>query len=287
MIAVTGASGQLGRLVVAGLKAAGQAATTVALARDPAKIADLGVAARQADYGAPETLVPALAGIDVLILISSSEVGQRAAQHLNVIGAAKAAGVGRVVYTSLLRADSSPLAALAAEHVTTEAALKASGLAYTILRNGWYVENFFSRIPPALQTGVLAGAAGHAPINAATRADYAAAAVAVALGTGHENRTYELAGDTAFTLDDLAAVVAETSGRAVGYRDIGVAAFAEALTGAGLPEGIAAFVADLDAGTAAGALASDDRTLPRLIGRPTTPMAAAVAAEVAAVSAAA
>lgn len=275
-IAITGATGQLGRLVADALKARVAASDIIALARDPAKAADLGVPARRADYAQPETLAPALAGVDTLLLISSSEIGQRTQQHQNVIDAAKAAGVKRIVYTSLLHADVSPLS-LAAEHLATEAALKASGLRHTILRNGWYIENYTGSIPGALAGGAFIGAAGDGRISGATRADYADAA-AVALTTpGHDGKVYELAGDVAFTLADLAAELSRQTGRTIPYRDLGETDYASALVGLGLPEGLAQAVAGWDVGASKGALFDDGHQLSALIARPTTPLAEAVA----------
>ena len=275
-IAVTGATGQLGRLVIQGLKARDPAGPIVALARDPAKAADLGVAVRAADYERPETLTAALAGVDTLLLISSSEVGRRAAQHRNVIEAAKAAGVGRIVYTSLLRADASPLS-LAGEHRETEAALKASGVPHTILRNGWYTENYTGSLAGALAGGAIMGSAGEGRIASAARADYAEAAVVALLDDAHAGRTYELAGDESYTLADLAAEVSRQSGRAIPYRDMPEAEYAAALAGFGLPEPLARSIAGWDADAAKGALFDDGRQLSKLIGRPTTPLSDTIA----------
>ncbi|WP_109466616.1 NmrA family NAD(P)-binding protein [Albibacillus kandeliae] len=275
MIAVTGATGQLGRLVIDALLEKVPAASVAALVRDPAKAADLaamGVTLRQADYAQPETLFPALEGVDTLLLISSSEVGQRAPQHQAVIDAAAAAGVGLVAYTSILHADSSPLA-LAEEHRATEAALAASGLDHVLLRNGWYSENYAGSVPTAAEHGAVIGAAGEGRIAAAARADYAAAAAAVlADPAAHAGKTYELAGDTAFTLADLAAEIARQSGKPVTYQDMPQAAYAEALKGFGLPGPFAEILADSDVGASRGGLFDDSHALSALIGRPTTPM---------------
>lgn len=275
-IAITGATGQLGRLVTARLKEKVPASDIVALVRSPEKATDLGVTARAADYGRPETLGAALAGVDTLLLISSSEVGQRATQHRNVIEAARAAGVKHVVYTSLLHADRSPLS-LAEEHRETEADLKASGLSHTILRNGWYAENYTGSIGGALAGGAFIGSAGEGKVSAASRGDFAEAAVAVLTGAGHEGKTYELAGDSAWTLADLAAEVSKQSGKAIPYKDLPVADYAAALAGFGLPDGLATAIAGWDADAAKGALFDDGRELSTLIGRPTTPLATSVA----------
>jgi NAD(P)H dehydrogenase (quinone) len=276
-IAVSAATGQLGRLVVQELKARGRAGDTVALARSPEKGADLGVAVRAFDYTAADTLAPALAGVETLLLISSSEIGQRAAQHANVIAAAKAAGVGRLVYTSLLRADVSGIG-LAEEHRATEAAIRASGLPFTILRNGWYTENYAGSIGGALATGAVAGSAGAGRISAAARADFAAGAAAVLTGEGHVGKVYELAGDSAFTLADLAAEIGRQAGREVAYADMPPADYAKVLVSIGVPEGFAEVIAGWDVAIAAGDLFDESRTLSRLIGRATTPIAATVRA---------
>jgi NAD(P)H dehydrogenase (quinone) len=275
-IAITGATGQLGRLVVADLKNKVPANELVALVRSPARAADLGVAAREFDYDKPDTLAPALAGVDTLLLISANEVGKRERQHKRVIDAARKAGVKRIVYTSLLRADSSPLD-LAAEHLATEQAIEASGIPYTILRNGWYTENYTGSIGGALAGGAFLGSARDAKISSASRADYAAAAVAVLTSKGHEGKTYELAGDEAWTLNGLAAEISKQSGKKIPYRDLPEKEYATTLTGFGIPEGFARLIAGWDVAASKGALFDDSRQLSKLIGRPTTPMSVTVA----------
>ena len=263
-VAVTGATGQLGRLVVAGLKDKLDAGDIIALARSPEKAADLGVTARKADYDAPETLVPALAGVDTLLLISGSEIGQRTAQHRAVIEAAKSAGVGHIVYTSLLRADTSPMS-LAVEHRETEALIKASGLTYTILRNGWYTENYTGSVPGAVQAGALVGSAGDGRISSAARADYADAAVAVLTAGDHVGQTYE-----------LAAEVSAQTGKTIPYQNLPQDEYAKVLVSVGLPEGFAGALASFDVDASQGALFHDGRDLSNLIGRPTTPLSTSV-----------
>jgi NAD(P)H dehydrogenase (quinone) len=274
-IAITGASGQLGHLVINKLKAQGHAGDIVALARTPAKAADLGVATREADYAKPETLDRALAGVDTLLFISSSEAGQRVTQHGNVIEAAQKAGVKRIVYTSVLHADTSPLG-VADEHRATEAALKASGVAYTILRNSWYTENYTGSIPGAIASGVLLGSAGDGKISSATRADFAEAAAAVLTGEGHAGKIYELAGDDAFTLSELAAEVSRQTGKTISYKNLPVADYAAALAGFGLPADVARTIAEYDVAIAQGALFDDSHHLSMLIGHPTIPLSVAV-----------
>ena len=273
MIAVTGASGQLGRLVIAGLLEKVAPDTIVALVRDPAKLADLaaqGVVVRAFDYNQADTLAGALAGVDRLLLISSSEIGQRVAQHQAVIAAAKTAGVGFIAYTSLLHADTNPLN-LAVEHRATELALADSGVPHALLRNGWYTENYAQSAPMAVAHGAVWGSAGTGRISGAARADYAAAAVAVLTADAAKPAIYELAGDEAFTLADLAAALSDLSGKPVAYQDLPEADYRAALEGVGLPPPIAAMLAESDIKAANGALFDDRHALSALIGRPTTP----------------
>ncbi|WHQ76078.1 SDR family oxidoreductase [Pantoea sp. Lij88] len=272
MIAVTGATGQLGRIVIDTLLKKVPAGEIVAAVRTPAKAADLaaqGVIVRQADYSQPETLRAAFAGVDKLLLISGSEVGQREAQHKAVIEAAQAAGVGFIAYTSLLHADTSPLG-LGAEHRATEALLKASGIPFALLRNGWYTENYAASIPPALAHHAFIGAAGEGRIASAARQDYAEAAAEVMTREDQAGNVYELSGDDSYTLAQFAAEIAAQSGEKVDYVNLSQADFAAALKGAGLPEGLAEMLADSDAGAEKGGLFDDSHQLSKLIGRPTT-----------------
>jgi NAD(P)H dehydrogenase (quinone) len=277
MNAITGATGQLGRFVVAALKRRVSPDLLVGLVRSPEKAADVGIAARAADYTRPETLEVALKGVDKLLLISSSEIGMRTAQHRNVIEAAQRAGVKLIAYTSVLHADSSPLS-LAEEHRQTEALIKASGIPYVILRNGWYTENYTGSIPGALASGAFIGSAGDGMISTATREDLAEAAAIVLSTDGHAGNTYELAGDVAYTLSDLAAEISRQSGKDIPCKNLPEAAYAAILTGFGLPEELALGLASWDQLASEGALFDDNRQLSRLIGRPTTPLSEAVAA---------
>ena len=275
-IAITAATGQLGRLAIAALKARG--ATPVALARSPQTATDLGGEVRHFDYAAPDTA--ALTGIDTLVLISSGDFNDRAHQHRNVIEAAKAAGIGHLIYTSILKGDRSPML-LASDHVATEVAIRDAGLAHTILRNGWYTENYTAGLGAALAHGAIAGAAGEGLVSTAARADYAEAIAVVALDPAHRGTVHELAGDRAYRLADLAAEVSRLTGKAIGYASIPETEYARMLMGFGIPEGFAHVIADSDAQAARGALFDDCRTLSRLIGRPTTPMAETVKAALA------
>ena len=268
MILVTGASGQLGNLVINSLLAKGVAADQiVAAVRSPEKATALqerGVVVRN-------SLKAAMNGIKRVVLVSSSEVGQRAAQHQNVIDAAQATGVELLAYTSILHADTSPLA-LAEEHVATEAALKASSVPHVVLRNGWYSENYTMSAGMAVEHGAVLGSAGEGKYSTAARADYADAAATVITSEDQAGKVYELAGDEAFTLAQYAAYIAKISGKEVVYQDLPEAEYAKVLVEVGLPEGFANILADSDVGASKGGLFDDSQTLSKLIGRPTTPI---------------
>jgi NAD(P)H dehydrogenase (quinone) len=278
MIAITGATGKLGRLVAQQLINRVPAAQVVAAVRNPDKAGDLaasGIQVRHADYEKPQTLTAALQGVTKLLLISSSEVGQRVAQHRAVIEAAKQARVELLAYTSILRADTSGLV-LAKEHLETERMIRDSGLPFTFLRNGWYIENYTEQLAGALASGKILGSAQQGRIAAATRLDYAEAAVAVLTGRDRPAPSYELGGDAPFTLAELAAEVSRASGKQISYQDLPPSAFREALVGFGVPAGFADVLVDADLGIVRGELDDSSHALSQLIGRPTTPLSAAV-----------
>lgn len=284
-IVVTGATGHLGRLTVESLLRRGvPAADIVATGRRTEQLKDLaerGVQVRTADFADPEALRTAFVGAERVLLVSGLAFGERVEQHRNVIEAAAAAGAGLVAYTSLVKADAATTL-LAQDHQATEAILRENGVPFSLLRNGWYHENYLGQLPVVLEHGAVFGSAGEGVVNAASRADYADAAAAVLTGEGHENSVYELAGDEGYTLTELAAVIAAATGREIRYQDLPEADYTAALTAAGLPAPMPAVLADSDRGLRQGELASDSRDLSRLIGRPTTPLADAVAAAVAA-----
>jgi NAD(P)H dehydrogenase (quinone) len=280
MIIVTGASGQLGRLVIAELLKRVPAEQIVAAVRDPGKAADLadqGVLVRHADYNDPASLDSAFEGATKVLLISSNDLGNRVPQHRNVIDAAARAKVGLLAYTSVLRADTSTLA-LAAEHRETEAAVRAAGVPYTFLRNGWYVENYTGTLGGAVAHGALAGSAGEGRIAGAARAEYAEAAAVVLASTGAVQQVYELAGDTSFTLAELAAEVSRQAGKDIPYNNLPQQDYLGLLLQIGLPAPLAELLADSDAQAAKGALFDDGKVLSQLIGHPTISLAAAVKA---------
>ncbi|MEE4541917.1 NmrA family NAD(P)-binding protein [Streptomyces sp. V4-01] len=280
-IVVTGATGQLGRLVVADLLERGVAAGEVAaVVRDEAKAADLaaqGVELRVADYDHPETLKDVFRAGDRVLLISANEVGRRIPQHTAVVDAAAAAGVALLVYTGVLGGPDADFA-LADEHKATEEHIRASGLPYVFLRNGWYTEVYTANLAPVLAHGAVIGNAGEGRVASAARADYAAAAAAVLAGEGHENTAYDLSGDTAWSFPEYAAVISELTGQEVVYRDVPGEERQAILVGAGLPEAFAAVLVDVDHAIGRGLLARTSGDLSRLIGRPTTPLRASVQA---------
>ena len=280
MIVITGATGQLGRLVITLLLKKVPAASLVATVRNVKKaeeIATLGVQVRQADYNQPASWNSALQGADKVLLISSSEIGQRTQQHCAVIDAAKRAGVKLLAYTSVLHADTSVLG-LAGEHRETEAAIRASGLPFVLLRNGWYTENYAMNIPAALSLGAVYGCAGDGRISSAARADYAEAAAVVLTSDNPAGKVYELAGDTSYTLSEFAVEISRQSGKAISYVNLREAEYKKALLGTSLPEFLAEQLANSDTGVSMGALFDDGKQLSKLIGRPTSALAIAVRA---------
>jgi NAD(P)H dehydrogenase (quinone) len=275
-IAITGATGQLGQILISKLKEIVPSDQIVALARSSQKASDLGVEVREADYDHAETLDHALSGIDTLFLISGSEVGKREVQHRNIILAAKKNGIKWIVYTSILHADTTTIS-LAEEHLATEAELTKANIPFTLLRNGWYTENYTSSLAGAIAGGALIGSAGAGKIASAARADYAEAAVAVLTSSGHEGKIYELAGDDAWTLADLAAEVSRQTGNALPYVDMPEAEYANALLGFGMPEWLAKAIAGWDVSASKGDLFEDSKQLSKLTGHATTPLSAVVA----------
>lgn len=280
-IVVTGATGHLGRHVVEQLLEKVPADRITAVVRDESKAADFaarGVRLAVADYNRPETFDGVFAAGDRVLLISGNEFDKgRVAQHKVVIDAAKAAGVALLAYTS---APGGMTAALVDDHRGTEEILLASGLPYTLLRNGWYHENYTENLAPVLEHGAVVQAAGEGRICSASRADYAAAAVAVLTGEGHENTTYELGGDEAWGFAEYAAELSRQTGKEIVYNSVPVDAYTKILTGAGLPEPLAAILAGVDVSIAKGELVVSTGDLSRLAGRPTTPLADAIAAAV-------
>lgn len=280
MIVITGATGQLGRLVINSLLKKAPATDLVAAVRNVEKAKDLaalGIQVRQADYSQPDSWNAALQGADKVLLISSSEIGQRTGQHRAVIDAARRAGVKLLAYTSVLHADTSPLG-LAGEHRETEAAIRASGLPFVLLRNGWYTENYAMGIPNALSLGAVYGCAGDGRISSAARADYAEAAAVILTSDNQAGKAYELAGDASYTLGEFSAEISRQSGKTINYVNLPEAEYRKALLGAGLPESLAELLANSDTGVSRGALFDDGKQLSKLIGRPTSALETAVGA---------
>jgi len=278
MIAITGAAGKLGQLVLKGLLQQVPANQIVATVRSLEKADDLralGVQVREADYDRPEMLLEAFRGVDKLLLVSAVVPGQRFGQHKAVINAAKQAGVKLVAYTSILRAGTSELL-LAQEHKKTEEYLKDSGLEFVLLRNGWYLENDTGSLTAALAQGALIGSSGQGRFASASRADYADAAVAVLTQPGHTNKIYELAGDQSFSMPELAEEVSKQAGKTVVYNDLPSAEFEAVLQSFGLPQMFVDAIVDASVKASKGELNSSSQDLSRLIGRKTTSVAEAV-----------
>ncbi|KOH44323.1 SDR family oxidoreductase [Sunxiuqinia dokdonensis] len=274
-IGITGATGQLGQLVVDQLKGKVGKDRLVAFVRNPEKAKELGVESRPFDYDKPDGLAEQLKGIDRLLLISANELGQRARQHKNVIDAAKNAGIKWLVYTSLLHADSTTIN-LAGEHLETEKLLKDSGIDHTILRNGWYTENYTGSIGGALAGGAFIGSAGSGKISSAARLDYAEAAAIVLTDESYKGKVFELAGDEAYTLHDLAAEISKQTGKDIPYKNLPEKEYAKILESFSIPKVFADGIASWDVSASKGDLFDDSQQLSKLIGRPTTPMAESV-----------
>ena len=278
-IVITGATGQLGRHVVeALLERIVPAGDIVATGRSLEKLADLagrGVRVTAMDYADAASVAAALKGATKVLLISGNEIGQRVEHHRTVIEAAKTEGVELLAYTSIANADTTGMK-LAAEHQATEAILRDSGVPFALLRNGWYLENYTDQLPGTLAQGALAGSAGEGRVSGASRLDYALAAAAVLVADGQAGKIYELGGDDAFSMADLAAEISAATGKAISYNDLPAADYAGLLAGAGVPEGFAEILADSDLGIARGDLLVSSGDLRRLIGRPATSLADAV-----------
>ena len=276
LVAVTGSTGQLGRIVIDKLKVRIPANEVIALARTPAKAIELGVQVRAFDYERIAVMESSLSGVEILLLISSNEVGRRVAQHKNAIDASCKSGIKWIIYTSLLHADRSAIKDLADEHLATEVLLRNSGIPFTLLRNGWYTENYTASIPGAIAGGALIGCAGDGKISSAARVDYADAAVSVLTSERHKGKIYELAGDQAFTLSELAAEISRQTGKQIPYKNLSEIDYALALSRFGLPQPLAEAYASYDTAASKGALFDDGHQLSRLIGRETTSLASMV-----------
>lgn len=280
MIVVTGATGKLGRLVIEALMRRSDPSQIIAAVRNPERMADLttrGIKVRHADFDKPGTLIAAFMGAKRALLISSNDLSHRTTQHLAAIEAAKRAGVQSLSYTSLLHADTSKMR-LAAAHKATEQALIASGMAYTILRNSWYLENYTEHLAPMIAEGTIHGCAALGRVCAASRNDLAEAAAVVLTKPGHDKKIYELAGDQSFSMSELAAAVATHSGKAITYDDMSESDYNDHLVLSDVPQAMADVLSDADAAIARGEMEDKSGALHRLIGHETTGLSAALAA---------
>ena len=272
---VIGATGQLGTLTVTSLLDRGvPAEQIVAAGRSTEKLAELaqlGVRTRQIDLSDRASLDGLFSSEDTVLLISGSELGQRVTQHGNAIDAAAAAGVRRIIYTSAPKADSSALV-LAPEHKATEELIAAAGIASTILRNGWYSENYLPTVQQARETGTLLTSAGDGRISSASRKDYAEAAAVALIDESTAGKVYELSGDHAWTQLELADAIGAVIDADVAVVNLAPDEHVSALVSAGIDEGTAGFLVALDGNTRDGLLGDTSGQLSTLIGRPTTPL---------------
>jgi NAD(P)H dehydrogenase (quinone) len=280
-IVITGATGQLGRMIIADLLAAGVPADEItAIARSKEKAADLiakGVRPHLADYDRPETFAGAFRSEDRVLLISGTEAGRRGAQHAVVIDAARAAGVAQLGYVGVFGGPKADFL-LANDHRETEQMILDSALPYTFLRNNWYSEAYVGDLPGIVERGaIVTNIAGEGRIATAPRTDYAAAAAVVMNDDGHLNKAYELGGDTAWSFEEFAEEVSRQTGRKIVHTSVTPAERQAILTGVGVPAAFAEILVDVDNAIARGALSSTPGDLSRLIGRPTTPIADSIA----------
>ena len=235
-IFVSGASGKLGRLVLAALKEKGYAGKIIAGTRDPSKLADVtGVEVRKADFTDKAGLVTALAGVDRLLVISTDVIGQRLPQHLTAVEAAKDAGVKEIFYTSMPSPEPPSAISFAPEHFGTEEAIKSSGLAYTILRMTWYTENLLGSLPGNLATGQWFTSAGDGKLSYVTRTDCARAA-AGALIRGAENKIYTVTGPEALTTAQIATIASAVTGKPLTTINVTDEQLAAGAKSAGVPD---------------------------------------------------
>ncbi|MEU4667364.1 NAD(P)H-binding protein [Amycolatopsis sp. NPDC023774] len=277
-IVITGATGLLGRQVVADLLAAGVPAGEVtAVARSAEKAADLGVRVHVGDYDRPETFAGAFAAGDRVLFVSGTELGKRVGQHTAVIDAAKAADVAQLVYTGVFGGPDADFA-LADDHRATEQRILDAGLPYTFLRNNWYSEVAVPDVAGSLARGAVVNSVlADARIATAPREDYAAAAAAAVHTDGHLGVAYELGGDTAWTFGEFAAELARIRGSPVVHTTVPSAEYEAIVTGAGMPPFLATFLVDVDDAISRGRLAGTLGELAKLLGRPTTPIAETIA----------
>ncbi len=220
-ILVTAATGQLGGLIIQELLKLTDAGNVVGLARTPEKAKGLGIEIRQGDYNSPDLLEAACSGIDTVMLISGTDIGPRVQQHKNVVDAAKAAGVKRIAYTSVVIAQKRP-EPIYHDHGETEDYIKASGMNYTFLRNNFYMNAYVEEIKIAIEKGVYRGAIGETGAALVARADLARAAAAALADEQHANKTYHLSGPAVVDGSEYARIASAISGKEISYQPISI-----------------------------------------------------------------
>lgn len=275
---LTGASGQLGRLVLDQLLAKGVApADIIATTRDVSKLADYaakGIEVRKADFNDPASIADAFKGATRLALISTDTIGQRLQQHRNAIAAAKAAGVQHIIYTSMPNPHPDSKITFAAEHRGTEEAIKASGLSYTILRNAWYQENLFLSLPQVLASGHWYTSTGDGKMNYLARADCAAALAAVLASDNTESKVYTLTGGEKLTTADIAALASDVLGKKIEVIQLTDEQLAAGMQQHGVPDFMIPFIIGFEANTRVGDADIQTDDVEKLMGRKPTPIRA-------------
>lgn len=282
-VAVTGASGNLGRAIAEGLLDVLDSQDVVLITRTPDNLADLaarGADVRRGDFDDPASLSAAFAGVDRLLVISGDVLGARVHGHVAAFRAAVEAGVGHIAYTSMGNPSDDNPAIAAADHRATEQALRATGAAWTILRNGIYADLQVDAAAGAIATGTLLTNAGNGRNAYVTRADCAAAAIAVLTTDGHERKAYDVTGPEALDAEDLATIYGELGGRKVGIAHADDESWVAAMVQhAGMPEPMARILATFGAAQRQGYAAVVTPTVERLTGRPPTSLREFLAAQ--------
>ncbi|MDE1158353.1 MAG: SDR family oxidoreductase [Neorhizobium sp.] len=256
---VTGANGKLGRATIHHLLETSKvpASDIVAASRDTEKLADLadkGIEVRKADFNDEAGLVTAFAGIDRVLLVSTDELatpGGRLKQHTAAVSAAKTAGVGHILYTSMPNPDKS-LVSFAPDHLGTEEAIKASGLAYTILRNAWYDDNYMMAMPHNLAGGKWFTSTGTGKVANISRDDCARGAAAALANPPAGNTTLTLTGPESLSADKIAALVSKAAGKPLAVVQVTDEQLGQGIASAGLPDFVVKMLVSASANIRAG-----------------------------------
>ncbi|MEC0206436.1 SDR family oxidoreductase [Paenibacillus lautus] len=268
-IIVTGASGQLGGLVLQHLLKKVPASHIVAVVRNLEKasaVVELGIEVRQGDYNDPESLHNAFVAGTKLLFISGSETDDpiRVVQHANVVKAARDVGIKHIAYTSFAFAEDNPFALV---HMATEYAIRTTNIPYTFLRNGGYTEFFVNpSLKANVENGTIITNANKGKVNSVNRSDLALAAATVLTEDGHENKEYNLVSNHPWSFDDLAEILSEVSGKSVVHQSVSFEEEKNILVRAGMPESFAETTAFIYNTIAEGNMERTTDDLKKLIG---------------------